>query len=88
VKTVHDLCAGLPGLIVPYVHNLSYRLQTVTGDITVPFLRAIHELSNESMMNALKESRRVYKPYEVVPGAQNNENRKANKSATKNGRRK
>jgi hypothetical protein len=88
VKTVHDLCAGLPGLIVPYVHKLSYRLQTVTGDITVPFLRAVHELSNESMMNALKESRRVYKPYEVVPGAQDNENRKANKSATKNGRRK
>jgi hypothetical protein len=68
VETVHEICAGLPGLIVPYVHKLSYRLQSLKGDVDVMFLRAVHELSNESMMGALKESQRVYRPYKIVPG--------------------
>lgn len=87
VEIIHDLCAGLPGLIVPYVHKLSYRLQTLTGDMAVPFLRAVHELSNESMVNALKESRRVYRPYQVVPSTQVKEKGKATKT-TKNSKRK
>jgi len=68
VETIHEMCGGLPGLIVPYVHKLSYRLQSLKGEVDLLFLRAVHELSNESMMNALKESRRVYRPYKVVPG--------------------
>jgi len=73
VETVHELCGGLPGLIVSYIHKLSYRLRFLKGDADVMFLRAVHELSNESMMNALKESRRVYRPYEVVSGTPANE---------------
>jgi AAA domain len=68
VETVHEICGGLPGLIVPFVHKLSYRLQSLKDNVDVMFLRAVHELSNESMMNALKESRKVYSPYKVVPG--------------------
>lgn len=67
VETIHEICGGLPGMIVPYVHKLSYRLQFLKGDVDVMFLRAVHELSNESLINALKESRRVYRPYEIVP---------------------
>lgn len=88
VETIHELCCGLPGLIVPYVHKLSYRLQFLTGDVDVPFLRAIHELSNESMMNALKESRRIYRPYQVVPSTQVNEEDNVDKAIARNGKRK
>jgi DNA transposition AAA+ family ATPase len=88
VETVHELCSGLPGLIVPFVHKLSYRLQTLTGDVSVPFLRAVHELSNESMVNALKESRRVYRPYQVVPSTQVNEGGGAGRTTAKSSKRK
>src|SRR5256885_6222422 len=47
VETVHEICGGLPGLIVPYVHKLNYRLQSLKGDVDATFLRAVHELSNE-----------------------------------------
>jgi hypothetical protein len=67
VKTVHELCGGLPGLIVSFIHKLNYRLQSVTDEVDAVFLRAIYELSNQSMISALKESRRRYSPYEVVP---------------------
>lgn len=75
VETVHEICGGLPGLIVPFVHKLSYRLQSLKGDVDVVFLRAVHELSNESLMNSLKESRREYRPYTVARRASSGDGR-------------
>lgn len=86
VETVHELCSGLPGLIVAYILKLSYRLQTLTGEVTIPFLRAVYELSNESMVNALKESRKDYKPYQVVSSTQVKGG--ADRTTIKNGKRK
>jgi hypothetical protein len=77
VETIHEICQGLPGLIVSYVHKLSYRLQSLKGNVDVVFLRAVHELSEESMMNSLKESRRVYGPYKVTAGASRNDGSKS-----------
>jgi hypothetical protein len=66
VEVVHELCAGLPGLIVPFVQQLDYRLSQADGEITSAFLRAIYMRTNESMVQALNDSQKSYMPFERV----------------------
>jgi hypothetical protein len=63
VEVVHELCHGLPGLIVPFVQKFNYRLTNYKGEVDVKFLRAVYELTNKSMMAALKEAREAYPLY-------------------------
>jgi hypothetical protein len=67
VKVVHELCGGLPGLMVPFVHQLDYRLSQGSGEpITPAFLRAVHVLSQDGLTRSLRDSARPYKPYGAV----------------------
>lgn len=66
VEVVHELCSGLPGLIVPFVQLLDYRLSLATGEITAEFLRAIYMRRNESMMQSLRDSSKPYSPFKRV----------------------
>jgi hypothetical protein len=63
VEVVHELCLGLPGLIIPFVQKFDYRLTNYAGEVDVKFLRAVYELTNMSMIAALKESGHNYHPY-------------------------
>lgn len=64
VEVIHKLTTGLPGLIVPFIQQLDYRLSRNQGEnVDANFLRAIYMLTQESMIAALKDSRRLYRPY-------------------------
>lgn len=63
VETVHEFCLGLPGLIVAFVQKLEYRLTNYKGEVDAKFLKAVYELTNQSMIAALNESGRTYQPY-------------------------
>jgi len=65
VETVHELCAGLPGFIVLLIQKLDYRLRNYIGIVDAKFIRAVHELSNKSMMDSLKQSGLPYRPYKT-----------------------
>lgn len=66
IEVVHELCLGLPGLIVPFVQKFDYRLTNLKGEVDVRFLRAVYELTNKSMMAALKEAKDNYQLSEAV----------------------
>ena len=66
VEVVHELCLGLPGLIVPFVRKFDYRLTNLKGEVDVRFLRAVYELTNKSMMAALKEAKDNYQLNEDI----------------------
>ena len=61
IRFIHDICGGLPGLIVDFIEKLRYRLNTNTEEITVEFLKAIHDMTEKSMKDAVEQSRRHYK---------------------------
>lgn len=63
VQTVHELSAGLPGLMVPLLHQLDYRLKNHSGLIDAKFIRAVHLLTQKAMADSLKQSEGPYKPF-------------------------
>lgn len=88
VEVVHELCLGLPGLIVPFVQKFDYRLTNHKGEVDVRFLRAVYELTNKSMMAALKESKHNYQPNEAaLRNKKQKDMAKAPEEKTKKGQR-
>jgi hypothetical protein len=65
IQAVHELCIGLPGLMVPLLQHLDYRLSNFSGTVDANFIRAVHELTKRSMVDALKASRLPYSPPEA-----------------------
>jgi type II secretory pathway predicted ATPase ExeA len=61
VKFIHNISGGLPGLMVSFVEKLRYRLNTSEEEITVEFLQAIFNVTQESMINSLNRSKESYK---------------------------
>jgi hypothetical protein len=67
VETVHELSGGLPGMLIPLLQQLEHRLTQTNKLITPRFIRAVHKVSQDSMLRALNESRRRYKPVFEIP---------------------
>jgi hypothetical protein len=84
VEAVHEFCLGLPALIVAFVQKLDYRLTNYKGEVDTKFLRAVYELTNQSMIAALNEARLTYQPYTTVRGGEKKgATPKAHKAKTK-----
>lgn len=79
VQAVHELCTGLPGLMVPLLQQLDYRLSYFSGTVDAKFIRAVHQLTNRSMIDALKESALPYKPHKAKAGNHNQRSAPASK---------
>jgi hypothetical protein len=67
VETLHELSGGLPGMLIPLLQQLDHRLTQTNAQITPLFIRAVHKVSQDSMLRSLNESRRHYKPVVEMP---------------------
>jgi hypothetical protein len=68
IEVIQELCLGLPGLIVPLVQKFNYRLTKYEDEVDAKFLRTVYELTNKSMMAALKEVKQAYQPCRIDKG--------------------
>jgi hypothetical protein len=64
IKYIHDISGDLPGPTAALVEKLRYRLNNNKEEITVEFLKAINNVTEQSMIGSLNRSG---KPYKGVP---------------------
>ncbi|MDX6530199.1 MAG: hypothetical protein QOH41_2489 [Blastocatellia bacterium] len=80
VQAVHELCEGLPGLMVPLLQQLDYRLSYQSGSVDATFIRTVHEVTRRSMMDAVRASAAPYKAPHTKAGKEKSRSTPSSKS--------